>query len=224
MPTVLKRRAFFARVAGLAASASVTIPSTLAYGEQQAAGAEPELTPTSWDTSWIDGLKGRHKLVFDLLWHTLRPNSLNPPRNFLDVHKQVYHREFPDVNVALGMNSTSFPINASDALWAKLGLGERYKIEDPSTGRPAVRNVYLGSGGSPRPDSVLALQARGAVFMMCNKALNGLTTDFARELGKPRAEVYAELTAGLAPGVKVVPAITWAFSTLQERGFAYAKL
>jgi hypothetical protein len=26
----------------------------------------------------------------------------NPPRNFLDVHKQVYHREFPDVNVVLG--------------------------------------------------------------------------------------------------------------------------
>jgi hypothetical protein len=60
--------------------------------------------------------------------------------------------------------------------------------------------------------------------MMCNKALNGLTTDFAHELGKPRAEVYAELTAGLNPGVKVVPAITWAFSTLQERGFTYAKL
>jgi hypothetical protein len=223
MSSVLKRRAFFARVAGLAAATSITIPSTLAYGEQQA-GAEPELTPTTWDTSWIDGLKGRHKLVFDLLWHTLRPNSLNPPRNFLDVHKQVYHREFPDVNVVLGMNSTSFPINASDALWAKLGLGERYKIEDPTTGRPAVRNVYLGSGASPRPDSVQALQARGAVFMMCNKALNGLTSDFARELGKPKAEVYAELTAGLNPGVKVVPAITWAFSTLQERGFAYAKL
>ena len=222
MLTEIKRRAFFATVAGCAAGSAALCQAT-AYRTPQA-GASVELAPEKWDTSWIDGLKGSHKLVFDLLWHTLRPNSLNPARNYLDVHKQVFGRELPEVNVVLGMNSTSFPINASDALWAKLKLGERYKVSDPDTGRPATRNVYLGLRDGGRPDTVLALQARGAVFMMCNKSMNALTNDFSQELGRPRPEVYAELTAGLNAGVKVVPALTWALSTLQERGFTYAKL
>jgi hypothetical protein len=111
---------------------------------------------------------------------------LNPARNYLDVHRELSGRQAPDVNVVLGMNSTSFPINASDALWAKWKLGERYNIVDPDTGRPATRNVYLGSPDGNRADTVLALQARGAIFMMGNKSMNSLTNDFAREnLGDP---------------------------------------
>jgi intracellular sulfur oxidation DsrE/DsrF family protein len=226
MSNEMKRRAFFARLAG-GAVASVAVGGAVSYAAVQApaqGSSGGELVPEKWDIAWIDGLKGSHKLMFDLLWHTLRPNSLNPPRNYLYVHKQVFGRQFPDVNVVLGMNSTSFPINASDALWAKLKLGERYKIVDPDTGKPATRNVYLGSRDGARPDSVLALQERGAVFMMCNKSMNSLTNDFAQELSRPRPEMYAELTAGLVTGVKVVPALTWAMSTLQERGFTYAKL
>lgn len=222
MSTSMKRRAFFVRMAGCAGGSAVLCRAA-AYGSPQGGGSV-ELVPDKWDTSWIDEFKGHHKLVFDLLWHALRPNSLNPARNYLDVHKEVFRREFPEVNVVIGMNGTSFAINASDALWAKLKLGERYKVLDPDSGRPATRNVYLGSADPARPDTVLALQARGAVFMMCNKAMNGLTNDFSQELGRPRAEVYAELTAGLNAGVKVVPALTWALSTLQERGFTYAKL
>jgi len=223
----MKRRAFFATLVGLAAVPPVSRAATRGAPRQSSpTQTEPvvELTPAKWDTSWMDALKGNHKVVFDLLWHTLRPNSLNPPRNYLDVQKQVFGREFPDVNVVLGMNGTSFPINASDVLWAKWKLGERYKIIDPDTARPATRNVYLGSKTAARTDTVLGLQASGAVFMMCNKAMNGLTSDFSQELGRPRSEVYAELTSGLNPGVRVVPALSWAVSSLQERGFTYAKL
>ena len=33
-----------------------------------------------------------------------------------------------------------------------------------------------------------------------------------------------EVRAGLNPGVKIVPALTWAVGMLQERGFTYEKL
>jgi len=223
----MKRRAFFATLAGFAAGSAVPRAESAGAALQSSAaqsGPDVELTPEKFDTSWMNDLKGTHKLVFDLLWHTLRPNSLNPARNYLDVQKQLFGLESPAVNIVLGMNGTSFPINATDALWTKWKLGERYKIVDPDTGRPATRNVYLGSKTGGRPDTVLALQERGAVFMMCNKAMNGLTSDFSQELGRSRADVYAELTAGLNPGVKVVPALSWALATLQERGFMYAKL
>lgn len=226
MSSVLKRRSFVARLAGLAAAGAASLTPHAAAAEefQDERRAEPELGPEKWELSWIDELKGRHKLVFDLLWHNLRTNSLNPPRNFLDVQKQLYGLEFPDVNVVIGMNSSSFGINASDSLWAKYKLGERYKIQDPTTRRPAERNVYLGSDADKRAETVRALQARGVVFMMCNKALNGMSSDYARELGRSKADVYAELVAGLNPGVRVVPALTWALCTLQEHGFTYAKL
>jgi intracellular sulfur oxidation DsrE/DsrF family protein len=71
---------------------------------------------------------------------------------------------------------------------------------------------------------VRSLQAKGAVFMMCNNSLQGLASEYARESGRTASELHAELIAGLHPGVKVVPALTWAIGMLQERGFTYEKL
>src|SRR5262245_31365987 len=176
-----------------------------------------------WDTAWLDSFKGKHKQLYDLMWHTLRANTLNPPTFYLDVHRDVSGLEYPDVNVVIGVN-TSFAINASDALWEKYALGERSDVKDPSTGRPALRNVYLGSGKGDARSSVRALQARGAVFIQCNVALSGAINSLAREFGKPVADVDAEVRAGLNPGVKIVPALTWAVGMLQERGFTYEKL
>ena len=127
------------------------------------------------------------------------------------------------VNVVIGVN-TSFALTASDALWEKYSLGERFDVKDPATGKPALRNVYLGTGRSDTRSSVRALQARGAVFLQCNVALQGAINGLARDFGTPAADVDAEVRAGLVPGVKIVPALTWAVGMLQERGFTYEKL
>jgi len=206
------RRAFLASIAGTA---------SLAAGVRAAAQAPGA---GKWDLAWMDTLKGRHKQLYDLMWHTLRPNTLNPPTNYFEIHEELSGLKFPDVNVVIGANSSCMPINASDALWAKYTIGERYKITDPATGKPAVRNVYLGSATSPTGGTVRGLQARGAVFMMCNKALQGVSRDWARDLAVSPSDLHAELVAGMNPGVKVVPALTWAVGTLQERGFTYEKL
>jgi hypothetical protein len=60
--------------------------------------------------------------------------------------------------------------------------------------------------------------------MQCNVALSGAIASLANEVGKPLPEIDAEVRAGLNPGVKVVPALTWAVGMLQERGFTYEKL
>jgi hypothetical protein len=187
------------------------------------AAAPRAITPQKWDTAWIDQFKGKHKQLYDLMWHTLRPNTLNPPMFYLDTHREIAGLEFPDVNVVVGVN-TSFALNASDALWAKYKLGERFEVKDPTTGQAAVRNVYVGTGKDDRRSSVRLLQARGAVFMQCNVALSGAISSLAAEFGMPLAETDAEVRAGLNPGVKIVPALTWAVGMLQERGFTYEKL
>lgn len=217
------RRSFLVHLTGLAAAGGVA-----GVSRSVEAGAAPTVVAQAalpkWDTTWLDSFKGRHKQVYDLLWHTLRPTTLNPPLNYLEAHKEVSGLAFPDVNVVVGANSTCLPIMASDALWSKFKLGERYNIKDPATGQPATRNVYLEPAAGGSGSSVKTLQAKGALFIMCNNALLSTAADWSRELGTTAPQLHAELTAGLHAGVKVVPALTWAVGMLQERGFTYEKL
>ena len=220
-----KRRSFLGRFTGLASLTGIALGARRVDAHQAPQPpAQPRASaPQKWETAWLDEFKGRHKQLYDLMWHTLRPNTLNPPTAYFETHREISGLEYPDVNVVIGVN-TSFAINASDALWAKFKLGERFEIKDSATGQPAVRNVYLGTGKDDTRGSVKLLQARGAVFIQCNVALNGAIASLANDFGRPRAEVDAEVRAGLNPGVKIVPALTWAVGMLQERGFTYEKL
>ena len=222
MPFNSRRRTFLGQLTGLASIGGIAASGRAATA-QRARSGQNRSGSEKWDTAWLDGFKGKHKQLYDLMWHTLRSNTLNPPTFYLDVHRDVSGLEYPDVNVVIGVN-TSFAINASDVLWAKYALGERFDVKDPSTGKPALRNVYLGTGKDDTRSSVRMLQARGAVFIQCNIALSGAISGLARDSGTPVAEVDAEVRAGLIPGVKVVPALTWAVGMLQERGFTYERL
>src|SRR6187397_357593 len=130
MSTSFSRRAFFGSLTGLAALAPL--------------GAQEK--PTSWDLSWLDQFRGKHKQMFDLGSTELDEDSpLRLPNNYLNTIRDVLHAEGAEVNVAVGIARTAFPVNASDALWEKFKLGEVWKIKDPETGKPAVRNIYVGS-------------------------------------------------------------------------------
>ena len=208
MHTAFTRRAFFGTVTGLAAMAPL--------------GAQ-EKSPT-WDLTWLDQFKGKHKQMFDLGSAELDQDSpLRLPNNYLNTFRDVLHAEGADVNVTVGIARTAFPINASDGLWEKLKLGEAWKIKDPETGKPAVRNIYLGSEkGNPAP-TVRSLAARGVVFWQCNIALGGIANQFAKTTGVTVEKMRADLIAGLNPGVHVVPAHSMATGLAQERGFTYMK-
>ncbi|MGZ6143503.1 MAG: hypothetical protein ACXWLM_09195 [Myxococcales bacterium] len=206
------RRSFLASLATAPAAACATL----------AAQPSPR---GGWDFSWLSALRGRHKQVFAigaLTGHT----PLHVVTNYFDAHRDVFGLEPPDVNAVVGIIGRSFPINASDALWAKYELGRRWELKDPKTGEWATRNVYLD--GMPAPAGkvvgVRPLQARGAVFWMCNNALGGVTERLAKETGWPPDAVRAELLAGLNPGVKLVPAHTMMLGLAQEQGFTYEQV
>jgi hypothetical protein len=66
--------------------------------------------------------------------------------------------EFPQVRTLVGITGgKAFTVNASDRLWAKYELGERFNITDPATKAPAVR--YCSRQG--RPAGQLEEAARG---------------------------------------------------------------
>jgi hypothetical protein len=122
------------------------------------AGQPPAPRARDWDMSWLDRFRGQHKQLFDAGTFDLAVDTpLRVPMNYLDGLRDAYGVEVPAVNVAIGVSRLAFPINASDALWQKYPLGERWNIKDPSTGKPATRNVFLGDASSADPDTVRAL-------------------------------------------------------------------
>jgi hypothetical protein len=221
MPT---RRSFVSLLGALSATAALRPAHALAASLPTP--AESPSDPDHWDLSWLDTLRGRHKQVFDCgpIQEDLPP--LHVVANWLDAHRTVYGLDHPKVNAVLGIAGSAFPINASDALWAKYQLGERWKLHDPATHEWATRNFYYDPpAASPLARmSVKTLQARGAIFWQCNNALHGVAERLAKATGQEVAATYEELRAGLNPGVRLVPAHTMAIGLVQERGCAYEKL
>jgi hypothetical protein len=190
--------------------------------------ARPSLdAPVSdtWDLSWLDQLKGRHKQVFAV---GSLPDQLplHIVANYLDAHREVFGLAFPDINTVVGIARRGFPINAQDALWTKYELGRRWQVKDPATGEWARRNIYWDAMPAP-PGKVVGvkpLQARGTIFWQCNNALNNIVRDLSADTGQPAEALRAELIAGFNPGVRLIPAHTMLLGLAQEHGCTYEQL
>jgi hypothetical protein len=209
------RRSFMSLLTSVAGVTVMAADNTLA-AQPSAALAQ------NWDLRWIEELKGAHKQVFDFADANpaAEPPPLRLPRNYLDAFRDVYHVEFPEVRTVVGISGHAFPVNASDRLWEKYALGERSKIIDPVTKKPAVRNIFMDDGTL----GVKALQARGTIFWQCNIALNAIAGQLAQARQLPVADVRADLIAGLNSGVRLVPSHVMAMGLVQERGVTYVKV
>jgi hypothetical protein len=209
---VQNRRSFVSVLASLAGVAALDRPA--------AAQAPARAAAAPWDLTWFDAFKGSHKQMYDYgtweLGEDTRP--LRFVKNYLDTYRDVFGLQSPDVNTAVGV-SRAIAINLSDAMWQKYKLGERYKITDPATKQPAVRNIFLSDGDI----SVKAMQARGTAFWQCNVALTLVSQQLAQAAGAPAADVRTELIANLNPGVHLVPSHVMAIGIAQEHGFTYMK-
>jgi len=210
------RRSFMSVLTSLAGVTAIQTAST------QAAAQVPTGSAQTWDLRWMDELKAKHRQVFDMADSDPagEPPPLRLPRNYMDGFREVYKLEFPEVRTIVGISGRAFPVNASDRLWEKYALGERSKIIDPVTKKPAVRNIFMDDATL----GVKALQARGTIFWQCNIALNGIAQQLAQARQLSMAEVRADLLAGLNPGVRLVPGHVMALGLVQERGLTYVKI
>lgn len=209
------RRSFMSMVASLAGTATLPLSARDAAAQTQASATG------NWDLKWFDELRGQHRQLYDLGSFNLGADQapLRYTRNFLDTFRDVYRLESPNINTLVGVSGPAFPINASDRLWEKYQLGERSKIIDPATMKPAIRNILLDGSDV----SVKAMQARGTIFWQCNVALGVVAQQLAAARNLAVADVRADLVAGLNPGVRLVPSHVMALALAQERGFSYMK-
>ena len=207
------RRTFFRRVAG-----AITLGlATWAPGPLR---AQPAIRPAQPD--WPGALKGRHRQLFDA--YTINDGA---PLEFAYT--------FLATNDALGANAASatavivlrhaaFPIALGDDIWRRYKIGEAFKVVDPETKAPALRNPFLRpkSGILPVDDmAVDRLLALGAVIGGCDVALMFQSKMLAGNAGVSPAAAAKEWAANVIPGITILPSGVWGVNRAQQAGCTY---
>jgi intracellular sulfur oxidation DsrE/DsrF family protein len=225
------RRSFIGNAgAGVAAITTLGLPAT-------AIEAQPVYNHSDWKFADFGRLlkhPGSAKQVFDI-----RPigegKFLNNIKNSLNGFHYGFNIPVSEIKIAVAMHGPSNMLNFDDSMWEKYRLGEWLKVEDPKTGKPATRNIYLTktAGSSTNPNdknsllqdtSIEALHERGVQFLSCHTATeeqaHGLISQYS--LKASTEEIVLDLQAHIVPDVLIVPAMVAAVSLLQSKGnFTY---
>jgi hypothetical protein len=177
--------------------------------------------------SWIDGLTGEDRLLLDsptihdgtLLYYIM---------HFYNTQGRDYGRSDRDLNAVGVLYGETAPFALTDATWAKHRLGEFGRISDPTSDTPATSNPWRRTPmvrGKLMPQaSIEALQARGALFLICDLALGGLAGRLAEARGGSAADIHGEFRATLLPGVIRVPNVVVSIQRAQRRGLPYYRV
>ena len=205
------RRGFIGRIAGAAMGLGVAglVPEAMEAGTSRA--ADPQLE------AWFGKLTGKHRVVFD----APAANEGLPavwPRVYLLTTEATYPGEGASAMVILRHHG--LPLALQDSLWSKYKLGEMFKIDN--AGVPATKNPYATITGLPLPAlGVVELMKTGTLIGACDVAITVYSSAAAKKMGMDPAAVKAEWTAGLIPGVQLVPSGVMAVARAQEFGARY---
>ncbi len=175
------------------------------------------------DEAWLTRLTGKHKQFFD----AVSVNDGFPmgfAMNFLNLYNEAYR--IPDANLSavVGLRHFSIPLAFTDDIWARYKLGEFAKVMDPATKAPATRNIFYHAHDGDlmmAGMSIDKLQARGVGFTVCNMALTVISGMMASNAGVTADVAKKEWTAGVIPGMALVPAGVLAVNRAQEKGCSY---
>jgi hypothetical protein len=187
---------------------------------------------------WLNGINGSHKCLFDFPQHK-RGAGLVHILNYIATYRDVYGVDVSDISTvgtlySVGPNS-SIAMAFNDDMWGKYRFGEYLALDDPQTGKPAVRNLFnktLDGDEMPRigpigpfPDAtVSALQANmGTTFLLCNNAVTALGMDLSGKGFGATDGITTDLKANTLAGIHLVPAMVIAIEKAQAAGIPYNK-
>ncbi len=177
---------------------------------------------------------GRAKQVFDVKAIT-DGKFLQGMKNSINGFQFGFGIAATSIKVVAGLHGPANLLNFSDAMWAKYPLGQFAQLNDPKTGKPATRNLYLHKTANTSTDlndrnsiyqdwTIEALQQRGMQLLSCHNATEEIVRAMAAQasLKTEPEEIVHDLQANTVPGVLIVPAMVSAISLLQSEGhFTY---
>src|SRR3984893_12793494 len=204
---VTPRRRFFGRLGGIAVLGLMGLVPKPLQAQTPAARAD--------GPDWPGALKGRHRQVVD----AYEANS-GFPLAFAD----TFLAPNESATAVVVLRHSAFPIALGHAMWAKYKIGETFKIIDPETKVPAIKNPFL----NPKPVVLVVddmsldrLLAKGVVFGACNVALQVQSKMLASNAGVGAEEAAKEWAANVIPGITIIPSGTWGVNRAQENGCTY---
>jgi hypothetical protein len=201
------RRSFFGHLGGaLVLGLAGLVPKSL---HAQAPAARPD------GPNWPGTLKGRHRQVVD----AYEANS-----GFPLAFAYTFLLPNESATAVVVLRHGAFPIALSNAMWEKYKIGESFKIIDPETKAPAVKNPFLHPKAGVLPIDDMALDrllAKGVIFGACNVALQVQSKMLAGNAGVSAEEAAKEWAANVVPGITIIPSGTWGVNRAQEGGCSY---
>jgi len=164
--------------------------------------------PSTEFTRWLDSIPGKHRVLLDMR----EPNG-----GFAFAWAWVWLLTAPQ---AYGVpeercgrsDSTSPQWNPGRASTIQPGgntkLGEFFKIDDPETGKPAVRNPYLPENVRAAAFRTWAMQKlidRGVRVVACDMAIHFYTGILSKQMGLKHEDVKADWNSAVLPNVAHAP-------------------
>lgn len=216
------RRDFLALAATATAGLGVMLP--------MAGTAAAATGPSTEFTRWLDSIPGKYRQVTD--WPDLNHGvGLAYTLSFLLAGPEGYGVPESDLGAVLVIRHDTIPIVLKDPVWAKFSLGELFRITDPETKAPALRNpYYLKPGGLPTEapyaqwiaDAALKrLMDRGVRVAACEIALTFWSGVVAEKMELKHDDVKKEWVEAVLPGIEIVPSGTVACNGAVAKGCSY---
>ena len=201
----LERRSFLSRLA--LGAAAFSLPSLARAQSPRSSAGHPE-------DSWLDDMKGMHKIIYDGVTADNGFNGWFYARNFLTANALGYKMKDSDCSVVVWVRHFSTVYGFNDAMWAKYGFGEMVKVDDPATKKPSVKNLHASDAKE--------LAGRGIQLAVCGLATSYFAGEIAKKAGGTAADIEKDLKANLVvPQARIVPAGVVVVSRAQEHGFTY---
>jgi len=216
----IARRGFVAHLAtGAAALGAVSALGCGPSGSQAAAAPPAKLDELE---QWLATFKGANKCLYDCVQSGGASDGILFARNLLTLSHDKLGTTDADMSIIVSFRHFATPFGYNDAMWAKYPqFAELLKFDDPTTKKPAKRNVPLHDEVEGFSDASLpGLKSHGVQFAVCGAATNFIAGILAGKTGDAKA-VEAELIANLVPGARIVPAGVVVVQRAQKSGFAY---
>jgi hypothetical protein len=226
------------------AATSVAALATLGTARREAQ-AQLVYTKSDWKLPEFNQLaknRARVKQVYDIV-RIADGGFLNNIKNSLNGLHFGFGIPDEQIKIVAALHGPANMLNYDDFIWNRYQIGAWLEVTDPSTGQPAVKNLFYPSkAGTPphyssdSPDSpeslyqdksIQALQHRGVKLLSCHTALEEQARALIarNHLTQEPEEIVKEMLAHALPQVLVVASMVAAIALLQTEGhYSYITL
>ncbi|GAB1342712.1 twin-arginine translocation signal domain-containing protein [Gemmatimonas sp.] len=234
----------FLKHAGLGASALVALPgSAMAASaslrkisppdnaarralQRLNAADQADQQAITWDTSWMQRVRGKHRAMFDVplveLGYPILRSGI-----WVEQVQEVFKVPTNEISAVIVIRHDAIPLLMNHEYWSRYNAGEQFKVKDED-GAPLTFNPVLtppaGKQGSGPPRLALDKQIeRGAIVLGCNLAFGDVIEGIQRKDTVSVAEARTIAMRHVIPGVIMQPSGIFANVAAQQTGCLFVE-